>query len=144
MLASSPDVLPPDPDPFLGEAPAADPRRISALRPSLRLRSWGRRNRCGAFCPRVEIRSTFLHGDRAASRRYGWISREPCMMTKEGGVLMPRQNAHPRQVHGLSRRELLQAGLAAGITLSAWPLFGPPVLWSEEAAPPKRGGILRV
>jgi peptide/nickel transport system substrate-binding protein len=44
----------------------------------------------------------------------------------------------------LSRRELLKAGLAAGATLSAWPLHRPPVLWGAEAGPPKRGGILRV
>jgi hypothetical protein len=138
MLASSPDVLPPDPYPFLAEAPAADPRLISSLgeeplplppmpraawfwskpprathstqkfsfhsrpitgrldrlctgpcdvpavlrqargnnsrgrcwavrstgRPSLRRRSWGRRNRCRTFCPRVETRLTFLHGNK--------------------------------------------------------------------------------
>jgi hypothetical protein len=32
MLACSPDVLPPDPYPFLGEAPAPDPRLISSPR----------------------------------------------------------------------------------------------------------------
>jgi peptide/nickel transport system substrate-binding protein len=55
---------------------------------------------------------------------------------------MRRQNAHPRHTQGVSRRELLQAGLAAGALLSTWPLAGP--LWGEEAGPPKRGGILRV
>jgi peptide/nickel transport system substrate-binding protein len=44
----------------------------------------------------------------------------------------------------LSRRELLQAVLAAGATLSAWPLHRPPVLCGQEAGPPKRGGTLRV
>jgi ABC-type transport system substrate-binding protein len=44
----------------------------------------------------------------------------------------------------LSRRELLKAGLAAGVTLSAWPVYGPTLLWGEEVGPPKRGGILRV
>jgi peptide/nickel transport system substrate-binding protein len=44
----------------------------------------------------------------------------------------------------LSRRELLKVGLAAGVTLSAWPVYGPTLLWGEEAGPPKRGGILRV
>jgi len=44
----------------------------------------------------------------------------------------------------LSRRALLQAGLAAGVTLSAWPLSHPSALWGAEAGPPKRGGILRV
>jgi peptide/nickel transport system substrate-binding protein len=42
----------------------------------------------------------------------------------------------------LSRRELLQVGLAAGATLSAWPLYRPPELWGQEAETPKRGGIL--
>jgi peptide/nickel transport system substrate-binding protein len=65
-------------------------------------------------------------------------------MTKEGEVLMPRQNAHPRQAHGLSRRELLQTGLAAGLTLSAWSLASPPALWGEEAGSPKHGSLLRV
>jgi peptide/nickel transport system substrate-binding protein len=44
----------------------------------------------------------------------------------------------------LSRRDLLKAGLAAGVTLSALPVNGPTLLWGEEAGPPKRGGILRV
>jgi peptide/nickel transport system substrate-binding protein len=44
----------------------------------------------------------------------------------------------------LSRRELLQAGLAAGAALSMWPLGRPPLLWGGETAQPKRGGILRV
>jgi peptide/nickel transport system substrate-binding protein len=39
---------------------------------------------------------------------------------------------------------VLKAGLAAGVTLSAWPLARPPVLWGAEAGPPKRGGMLRV
>ncbi len=57
---------------------------------------------------------------------------------------MQQQNAYPRHAHGLSRRELLKAGLAAGATLAAWPLSNPPALWGEEARPPKRGGILHV
>jgi peptide/nickel transport system substrate-binding protein len=44
----------------------------------------------------------------------------------------------------VSRRELLKAGLAAGVALSAWPPIDQPVLWGEEAGPPKHGGILRV
>jgi peptide/nickel transport system substrate-binding protein len=55
---------------------------------------------------------------------------------------MQHQNAHSRQAQGLSRRELLHAGLAAGAMLSTWPLAGP--LWGGEAGPPKRGGILHV
>jgi peptide/nickel transport system substrate-binding protein len=59
-------------------------------------------------------------------------------------MFMPQQNAHPRHAHGLSRRGLLKAGLAAGATLAAWPLSKPPALWGEEARPPKRGGTLHV
>src|ERR671922_3010486 len=44
----------------------------------------------------------------------------------------------------MTRRDLLKAGLAAGITVSAWPLYSPHALWGEEAGPPKRGGTLRV
>ena len=44
----------------------------------------------------------------------------------------------------LRRRDMLKAGLAAGATLSAWPLCSPAVLWGAEAGQPKRGGILRV
>jgi peptide/nickel transport system substrate-binding protein len=63
---------------------------------------------------------------------------------EEGEVLMPGQSVHPRQAHGLSRRELLQAGLAAGVIVSSWPPSGPLLLWGEEAGSPKQGGILRV
>ena len=42
----------------------------------------------------------------------------------------------------LSRRELLQAGLAAGATLSTWHPYRPPALWGQETTTPKRGGIL--
>jgi peptide/nickel transport system substrate-binding protein len=65
-------------------------------------------------------------------------------LKKEGGVFMTRPNAHPRQAQGLCRREVLQAGLAAGAMLSTWPWYRPSVLWGGEAGPPKRGGILRV
>ena len=50
---------------------------------------------------------------------------------------------HPQQTRGV-RRDLLQAGLAAGVTLSALPLARPSPLWGAEAGPPRRGGILRV
>ena len=49
-----------------------------------------------------------------------------------------------QHVRGVRRRDLLKAGLAAGVTLSAWPLRTPLVLWGAEAGQPKRGGILRV
>ena len=55
---------------------------------------------------------------------------------------MPAQ--HPQQTRGVRRRELLQAGLAVGTTLSVWPLRGPTTLWGAEVGQPKRGGILRV
>jgi peptide/nickel transport system substrate-binding protein len=44
----------------------------------------------------------------------------------------------------LTRRELLQAGLAAGATLSIRPLSRPSLLWGGEPAQPKRGGMLHV
>src|SRR5215475_2852937 len=74
-------------------------------------------------------------------RQATW-AKEERMLT--GGVLMQLQNTRPQHAHGLSRRRLLQAGLAAGATLSAWPFYSRPTLWSAEAGPPKRGGILRV
>ena len=51
---------------------------------------------------------------------------------------------HPHTTQGVSRRALLQTGLAAGVTLSAWPLSTPAPLWGEETGTPKRGGTLRV
>ena len=52
----------------------------------------------------------------------------------------------PTQHHAtetISRRRLLQTGLAAGATLAAWPLSHPTAVWSAEEGTPKRGGILR-
>jgi peptide/nickel transport system substrate-binding protein len=57
---------------------------------------------------------------------------------------MQPQYVQPRHTHGLSRRDLLKAGLAAGAALSIWSPYRPPVLWGEEAGPPRRGGILHV
>src|SRR5215471_4384156 len=57
---------------------------------------------------------------------------------------MDTPQAHPRIIQGVRRRDLLKAGLAAGVMLSAWPPSHPPVLWGAEAGQPKRGGILRV
>src|SRR5215510_2398311 len=48
-----------------------------------------------------------------------------------------------RTTHAMSRRRLLQTGLAAGATLATWPLYHPEAVWSAEAGAPKRGGILR-
>jgi peptide/nickel transport system substrate-binding protein len=47
-----------------------------------------------------------------------------------------------RTTQGMSRRRLLQTGLAAGATLAAWPLYHPAASWGAEAGAPKRGGIL--
>ncbi len=51
---------------------------------------------------------------------------------------------HPHKPPGMSRRELLQTGMRAGVTLSALPLAKPRVLWGAETGQPRRGGILRV
>jgi peptide/nickel transport system substrate-binding protein len=57
---------------------------------------------------------------------------------------METLQAHPRVIQGVRRRDLLKAGLAAGVMLSTWPLHRSHSLWAEEAGLPKRGGILRV
>ncbi len=57
---------------------------------------------------------------------------------------MTTQPTHPHMTQGVRRRDLLKAGLVAGVTLSTWPLHSPSALWGAEAGPPKRGGILRV
>ena len=57
---------------------------------------------------------------------------------------MTKQQAYPGEARGVHRRDLLKAGLVAGVTLSTWPLHTPAVLWGAEAGQPKRGGILRV
>jgi peptide/nickel transport system substrate-binding protein len=57
---------------------------------------------------------------------------------------METRQVPAQQVNGVSRRDLLRAGLAAGVTLSVLPLSRPAALWGAEAGQPKRGGILRV
>jgi peptide/nickel transport system substrate-binding protein len=57
---------------------------------------------------------------------------------------MPTQHACSHLAAGISRRQLLQMGLAAGLTVSALPLLRPAPLWGAEAGQPRRGGILRV
>jgi len=57
---------------------------------------------------------------------------------------MPTPQGRLGHAAGISRREVLKAGLAVGATLSAWSLPHPPALWGAEAGQPKRGGILRV
>ena len=56
---------------------------------------------------------------------------------------MKTRSVHPKKPYGMGRRRLLQGGLAAGATLSAWPLYRPASSWNAEAVVPKRGGILR-
>jgi hypothetical protein len=56
---------------------------------------------------------------------------------------METPQAHPRVIQGVRRRDLLKAGLAAGVALSAWPLPRAQALWAAEPGQPKRGGILR-
>src|SRR5262245_25628418 len=55
------------------------------------------------------------------------------------------EQRYPTRRTGLcvSRRDLLKAGLAAGV-MSAWPLYHPPTLYGADAGQPRRGGILRV
>jgi peptide/nickel transport system substrate-binding protein len=57
---------------------------------------------------------------------------------------MYTQRTYSHLAEGLSRRELLHMGLAAGLTVSVLPLSRPASLWSAEAGQLKRGGILRV
>jgi peptide/nickel transport system substrate-binding protein len=57
---------------------------------------------------------------------------------------MHTQRAYSHLAEGLSRRQLLQMGLAAGLTVSVLPLSSPAPLWGAEAGQPRRGGILRV
>jgi peptide/nickel transport system substrate-binding protein len=52
--------------------------------------------------------------------------------------------ARSQKAQGIRRRELLQAGVTAGVTLSAGLLHTPVALWGAEVGQPKRGGILRV
>src|SRR5262245_56082374 len=60
------------------------------------------------------------------------------------GLPMYTPRAYSHCMEGLSRRKLLQMGLAAGFTASTLPLSRPAPLWGAEAGQPKRGGILRV
>src|SRR3989441_7627948 len=57
---------------------------------------------------------------------------------------MYTQLAYSHVAEGMSRRKLLQMGLAAGLTMSALPLSRPAPLWGAETDQPNRGGILRV
>src|SRR5262245_25384996 len=57
---------------------------------------------------------------------------------------METQSVNPPKTYGVSRRELLQAGLAASAALSALPLYTPSTLSGGEVGTPKQGGTLRV
>ncbi len=57
---------------------------------------------------------------------------------------MYTQRAYSHLAEGFSRRQLLQMGLVAGLTVSVLPLSRPAPLWGAEAVQPKRGGILHV
>jgi peptide/nickel transport system substrate-binding protein len=57
---------------------------------------------------------------------------------------MHTQRACSHLAEGISRRELLQMGLAAGLTVSVLPFSPAATLWGGNAEQPKRGGILRV
>ena len=48
---------------------------------------------------------------------------------------MYTQRAYSHLAEGLSRRQLLQMGLAAGLTVSVLPLSRPAPLWGAEAGP---------
>src|SRR5262245_38801026 len=61
----------------------------------------------------------------------------------KGGEAMETRPTQHRTTHAMSRRWLLQTGLAAGATLATWPLYHPEAVRSAEAGAPKRGGILR-
>ena len=63
---------------------------------------------------------------------------------RRGELFMATRHTPHRHTQGVSRRQLLQAGLAASATLATWPLYRPTPLWSAGAGPPKRGGILHV
>jgi peptide/nickel transport system substrate-binding protein len=66
------------------------------------------------------------------------------MTPLKGGITMSIPDATRRTGPRLSRRDVLKAGLAVGVTLSACSVYAPTPLWAEEAGPPKRGGIVRV
>src|SRR6266571_3584894 len=84
---------------------------------------------------------TLRHQTRGAAT---WRAQLVALREPKGGLPMETQYPTRQPVLQVRRRDLLKAGLAAGVTLSAWPLARPAALWGAEAGPPKRGGILRV
>src|SRR5215468_5050379 len=75
------------------------------------------------------------------STRVFAISESGASAGRAEGPSMQPPPVDPRQLQEVRRRDLLKASLAAGVTLSAWPLR---TAWSAEAGQRKRGGILRV
>ena len=63
----------------------------------------------------------------------GWMTspHTPCLHREESA--METQDDHRRPAWGISRRELLHTGLAAGVTLSAWACAPPQALGGEAA-----------
>ena len=57
---------------------------------------------------------------------------------------MNTRSVNPRNTYGVSRREVLHAGLAAGAALSAWPFYKASPFWGGEAGTRKHGSILCV
>jgi peptide/nickel transport system substrate-binding protein len=57
---------------------------------------------------------------------------------------MKTRSVDSHKTHGVSRRALLQAGLATGAALSFGSLARPAAIWGAEAGQPRRGGTLRV
>jgi hypothetical protein len=82
--------------------------------------------------------------DRSGYSAEGMLLRCPASHTEAGGRPIETPKAHSHRVQGVRRRAVLQAGLAAGVTLSTWSLPVPRRLWGAEARQPMRGGILRV
>ncbi len=54
---------------------------------------------------------------------------------------METRHVRGQRQHGLSRREALKTGLAAGAALASWPLHGPRALWSGEPGHPYVDGV---
>jgi hypothetical protein len=82
--------------------------------------------------------------ERSGYPAEGMLLRCPASHTEAGGRPIETPKAHSHRVQGVRRRAVLQAGLAAGVTLSTWSLPVPRRLWGAEARQPMRGGILRV
>ena len=110
LLSASSAAVPPRLRPFFCEAANPHPRLICLLR--------------GGASPVVHAHSM----PTDAHPRVGAGVTEP-----KGELPMETPYPTRRTVQRLSRRGLLQAGLAAGVTLSTWPLSRPSTLWGAES-----------